>query len=380
MIICYGLALAEGRSSADNKQIHMLYQKTEFINGKTALKMQEDNAEGEDEPLEFTIWGSKKRQEVTYQEYFRTEQVDVIYFCGDSGMLFDTGIVLMREDTKGCLLSGDIAYKLFGTRNIKDVPVILNDQDYIVRGILSEERQTIAVQADKETEAVMDTVALAVPAGKTAAAVINNYETRYGAADRKVDFSALQIWAELLIAVLPLLMFLFLLVPAVKRAAMLRYEPVKCAVWMIGVTLFSVVFWKVSGVSVRLPFSVTPSTWSDFSYWGKILKEQAEWMGNLITMEKREPERLYIEQFLEVLKFMIAGLWIMVTFIRRLRIKSLPELYIYCAVNMSSVFFAVILVGTSGKEIASYPGIWIMPMIYLLGLLILKKGYPHDSF
>ena len=367
MIIFYGQALARSMESTGSGKIQMLYWRTEYKTGQKALEMQEQNQENEDGSLNFTVWGTKKKQEIKFAEYGRQAEADAVYLCGDSRLLFDQNEYIDENDPEGCLISADTAYKLFGSNDIRDVPVIFQEKEYIVRGIIKDLESTIAVQADSSTEAILDTTALEIPKKRLASSVINEFEGSFAAADSKVNISAIPVWGQIIVSLLPLMMFIALLIPVVKKAVSLRRMPVKCAAWLIGWVLFGVLFWWLSQADFRLPFDITPSKWSDFKYWGDLFEEQSKAIWNLLIMEKRSPELIYAEQFTGVLKYALISLIIFILFVRNIKINTARDLFVYCICSISCSFAAVLMTEVNPSGLAASSGIWIMPLIYLAG-------------
>lgn len=374
MIICYGLALAGSIKAGNEKEIAMLYWKTEYMTGKKAQEMQEKNRTSDEESLNFTLWGSRKKQPVTFKEYGRTAEAEAIYLCGDSHLLFEGDAYIDEMDAEGCLISSDIAYELFGNTKIRDLPVTFGDKEYIVRGVIADRKNTLAVQADSSTEDILDAAAVEIPGGRTVNSVINEYEGRYGAADSKVNLAAVSIWGNLVVGLLPLGMFLTLLVPALKKAVLLRNSPVKCLAWVLGMMIFSIVYWAVSGTKLRLPFDFAPSKWSDFSYWGELFKQQSEAIWNFIIMEKRGPEQVYAERLAGTLKYALFSIAAFAFWVRKMEMKVFRDWFLFSACGITSAFAAVMITETNKNIIAWYSGLWILPLFYLTGMLVLNRG------
>lgn len=379
MIIFYGQALARSMESTGSGKIQMLYWRTEYKTGQSALEMLEQNQENEDGSLNFTVWGTKKKQEIEFAEYGRQAEADAVYLCGDSRLLFDQNVYIDENDKAGCLISADTAYKLFGNTNIRDVPVIFQEKEYTVRGIIKDMESTIAVQADSNTEAILDTAALEIPEKRLASSVINEFEGSFAAADSTVNISAVPVWGRFLVGLLPLMMFVVLMIPVIKKTVSLRRMPVKCAAWLAGWVLFGIMFWQSSQAYFRLPFDISPSKWSDFQYWGDLFEEQAEAVWNLLIMEKRGPELFYAEQFIGVLKDALISLLIFILFVRKIKISTSKDLFLYCILSIGCSFAAVLLTSVNSTGIAAGSGLWVMPLIYLTGCWFITCRIPVKS-
>lgn len=379
MVICYGLALSGSIKAGNEKEVAMLYWKTEHMTGKKAQEIQENNRTSEEGSLHFTLWGSRKKQTVIFKEYGRTVEAETFYLCGDSRLLFEGDAYIDETDAGGCLISADIAYQLFGNAKIRDLPVTVGDREYIVRGVIADRKNTLAVQADSSTEGILDAAAVEIPGNRTASSVINEYEGRYGAADSKVNLAAVSIWGNLVVGLLPLGMFLTLLVPALKKVMLLRELPMKCLAWLLGMIIFSIMYWKVSGMKLQLPFDFAPSKWSDFSYWGELFKQQSEVVWNFIIMEKRGPEQVYAEKLVETLKYALFSIAAFAFLIRRMEMKVFRDWFLFSVCGIISAFAAVQITETNKNAIAGHSGLWILPLIYLTGMLLLNSLFRQSK-
>jgi len=372
VVICHGLALAAGSYSAEENQVHMLYWKSEHITGESAMEMQEKNRNSNEEKLNFTVWGSRKKQAVNFAEYGRTAEAEVFYLCGDSRLMFDGSAYIDEDDRNGCLISSDIAYDLFGNSKVKDVSIEYQGKEYIVRGLLTDRQNSMVIQAGRSAEDILDAVAIEVPGNRLADSVINMFEGRYNAADMIVNPAAVPLWGNLIAGLLPLVMFITLLIPAIKKITILKQTPVKCMVWIIGIILFSLIYWWVSGMKFQLPFTVSPSKWSDFSYWRQLLEKESEAIWNFIIMEKRGPERIYTEKLFETVKYTILSLASFIIMIRGIEVKRFADWFIFSVSSIICAFIAVLMAAPNQAVIAGHSGLWIMPLVYLMGLRILK--------
>ena len=73
------------------------------------------NEEDRESPDTFILWGEKEEVQIVSRDLTRTARVSAIEACGDSRLLLRESVSLNDEDTEGCLISADTAWKLFGS-------------------------------------------------------------------------------------------------------------------------------------------------------------------------------------------------------------------------------------------------------------------------
>lgn len=372
MVLCYGLALANSKTLAIHGQSCMLYKKADFLNGKEAFAMQERNKESEN-PFSFTLWGSKKQQEICFQEYGRKKNVEILFICGDSSLLFPAGSSLGESDQASCLLSGDLAYELFGSRDVAGLKVLYGSKEYTIKGILQQAQQIMVIQADDKTENIMDAAALWIPKGRLASLAAADFEQLYGTADLKLNLNAVLSWGRFFVSLLPLCMTILLAYAAAKKIISFRQVPFQCFVFSAAAIVFILFCLWLSECRQGLSFPLTPAKWSDFQYWKETFHELVKGFWNFIAIEKREPERIVIGNLLLTLKYMCFSMPVFILFIRRLNSKKEWEVVFYSSVCMIAAFLAVIETGANARMIVSSTSLWLMPSCYIIGSYLLEK-------
>jgi|GEM_PF-1697122 len=374
MVLCYGLALANSQSLIGQEQSCMLYKKADFLNGKEAFALQERNKEIED-PFSFTLWGSKKKQEICFQEYGRKKNAEVLLICGNSNLLFPTGPYLGISDEESCLLSGDLAYELFGSRDVKGQKICYGRKEYTIKGILEQVKQTMVVQADNKTEAIMDAAALRIPKGRLASLAASDFEQLYGAADLKLNLNAVLSWGRFFVSLLPLCMTFLLAGAAVKRIISFRQVPIQCFVLSAVVILFILFCLWLGECGQGLSFPFAPSKWSDFQYWKEAFQELGRGFWNFIVIEKREPERIIIENLLSTVKYMCFSILVFLLFIRKIKPVSEWNVLFYCSICIGTAFLAVLGSGADARNIVESTSLWLLPSVFVAAAFFLNKCY-----
>jgi len=372
MVLCYGLALTNSKSLTSREQSCMLYKKTDFLNGKEASEMQERNQEIE-EPFNFTLWGSKKQQEICFQEYGRKKNAEIFFICGNSSLLFPGESSLDEADQEGCLLSGDLAYELFGSRDAEGQKLLYDSKEYTIKGILQQARQIMVIQADGKTENIMDAAALWIPKGRLASLAAADFEQLYGAADLKLNLNAVLSWGRFFVSLLPFCMTVLLAYAAAKKIISFRQVPFQCFMFSAAAIVFILFCLWLGEYRQGLSFPFTPARWSDFQYWKETFQELVKGFWNFIVIEKLEPERIVIENLLLTLKYMCFSILVFILFVRRFNCRKEWEVLFYSSVCMIAAFLAVMHTGANSRMIVSSTSLWLMPSWYIVGSYLLGK-------
>ena len=377
LVICFGLMIGSSMKSGQGNSVYMLYHSEAPLDGKSALERQEQNKE-EEKSLNLTLWGSQKKQTVKYEEFAREASADVITICGASRLLFPQQVSLEAGDYEGCLISEDIAYELFGNKNIKDYPIVWDGKDYQVRGVLKDLTKTVVLQAGKETKEILTATALQVPEGKENE-TLKTYEGRYGN-ESIIKLTTFAGWGKNLIGILIWILGGMIFIPAVKKGIGLRRKPAWCAVWFAGIAAAVFAYWWIGRAYLMIPLGETPANWSDFGFFKEAFKTWKESLQNIMTIEKNAPERIYINNLTDTLKYMAGVIILFMAGFKRWKNETLKEVYICCIVSIGAAFTAVMLAGNIGSSLAGSICLWwLMPIYFTLRYLTLKIDIKRDT-
>lgn len=367
----YGLAAANSRSYADGKAALMLYKKTDFLSGIEGAKLQEQNAERE-RPFVFTLWGSKKKQEISGQEGDKSTG-EIIWICGSSEQLFPRDVVLDQEDRSSCLLSGDLAYRLYGTREVAGLGIIYQGKEYQIKGVLKEARETMVLQSDPQTEAIMDAAALTIPQDRLSSLEAKDFEQLYGDADFKVNLNAVTGWGRFIVNLLPMCILYVFIWNSVKKTVVWRRFPIKslaltvCFLSLIG-GFFFLTDWKTG-----LSFSFMPPKWSDFGYWGGVAEELQKSLTDFMTSEKRAPEHMIITNVLRTAGYIVPSITLFLWKGKKIEPLTAVELLLYASVSLGAMCLIAVFQDTGNRYLTSHIGIWLQLPCFLLAQYVFPR-------
>lgn len=366
-LLCFGSAVTSSEKLSGRGSVYMLYHTDEPMDGKNAVKRQQENGDSEN-PLDFTLWGYQENQSVSYEEFSREMQTGIVYICGSSSLLFGEQGKLEQDDKQGCLISKDVAEKLYGNQDIKGSVLTYNGVDYTVRAVVDDVSETVVLQADEKTKAVIDAAALRISGLESE--TLKAYQNRYGGSEKSIKLSSFSEWGRKAAGLLLWLVGAVLILPALKTGFRLRREPVRCLVWFAAVAALTVVYWQVGREYLSPSVTVSPPMWSDFSYWKGYLSEQGEAVRQLLIVEKRPPEQIYVDSFIKTLGYTIVSVIIFFSGFKKWKMKRLGDVYLYSIVHVIICFAAIRLSGS--RVLAENYSYWLFMPVYFTGSYLLN--------
>lgn len=350
----------------------MLYKSDEYLSGREAAGLQKQNSERE-QPYAFTLWGEQKNQKLSGLYGRVTQDASVLFICGSSALLFPQDPVLMEEDQEHCLLSEDLAYELFGSTQVVGQSIRYQEREYRISGLLGQAEDTVVIQGEQQEDSVFFAVALKVPKGQTRTLAAEEFQQFAGVMDRELDLDAVASFGRLLVGILPVVLLAVLWYEWGYGVKKLWHTPVKCLVWSGGAMILLLVGFLLINLKTGLTFPFIPSQWSDFSYWSEAFETCEKWMEDLIAMEKRAPERMIIEQVLEIGRYGFFSILILPWIIKKSVLRSGGEVLFYSVVSVCGAFFAALLAAKgSGQSISGGSALWIFPSYFFLARFLLK--------
>lgn len=96
--------------------------------------------------ISLTAWSEKRDEAVYDEESRRQNRADVMLVYGSSGNLLPYGAQLYPEDKEGCLVSRDVAERLFGTGDAVGHTLRYGDHTWVVRGIIKEPKELVMLE------------------------------------------------------------------------------------------------------------------------------------------------------------------------------------------------------------------------------------------
>ena len=271
------------------------------------------NEEDQEEPLTMVFWRQEENCNIHAQEVGRSDEVDVLTTAGQTGILFRENSVLGEEDTKGCLLSQDVAQRVFGSENILGNDVYINGENYEIRGVLKSveglavvrKKAVMQTGTDLEQEGQttgFDRVKVKNQEGKSTKEMRNLLETRYGVDGTVLDLPLLGGICQAAVWILPLVFCLHFLVWLLHNSKSAEKRGEKY-LWGGIAAVFTVLVLYLAVKQISIPKEIVPSRWSDFTFFSNLADEKTQAFAVLMNSQKTAPEAKYFHVFFQSLLF-----------------------------------------------------------------------------
>ena len=247
--------------------------------------------EKKQEAPEVTAWNPGGSKTVTNRNLMRKTKIPVIYVRGDmqsaAPVTLAAGSYAYAEDEEGCVIDTESAWLLFGTSDAAGNPVMIEEERYLVRGVVRSDQPVIMIQDTKDT-ARFTNLELKYQDTEWGQKYGEEFIYQNGLADQYtiVDGS---FWGKLVnwMVRLPLWIAVFIIMSSwgIKKCfdtgnrlgKSRGLEPytgyLLAAGFCILLTGFLIRFW---GSPFYIPARWIPDQWSDFEYWSGLYKTIGE--------------------------------------------------------------------------------------------------------
>lgn len=287
----------------------------------------EDALQEDDASAAVAAWREEKEQWITGSETQGTVQASVITVSGDPSLLSPLFAGLDKNDTDGCLLDEETAYKLFGSVRVVGKQVVIGERSYCVRGILKawenvvvtpdvsqtaggEAAGTIDMQANgteensghtqtgnegaAETTQKWQQLSVALPTGADRNVFVQTFCAKYGIAESAyLDMALYANTAQLGSMLLPLSVCLAAICTLFRAAVKEKEKWFVRVAWVLGG--LGLLFLTLLFLKSQLAFSadVFPTKWSDFSFW---TEKREAFLQQIDTLRRADKTLLQLRQ------------------------------------------------------------------------------------
>lgn len=224
----------------------------------------------------------------------RTMEVPLIETAGNMqlavGEYLLQGNFVAASDRKGCVLSKEAAYKLFGTvKAVGETIWILQTEEeqihkvpYEVRGVLNRKDSLCMIQSDRDSYSYIRVKAKGVPLSlvkQRLAGLLPGETSWYSESDFYIGIGCF-------ILSLPLWVLLYQFIRWGRRYIRTMKTSVWREVWKWGLVIGGIVLaFGIVKMGVRFSDDYIPTAWSDFEFWGELFRQKIEMVSILIKKE-----------------------------------------------------------------------------------------------
>lgn len=224
----------------------------------------------------------------------RTMEAPLIETAGNmqlaSGDCLLQGNFVAASDLKGCVLSKEAAYQLFGTvKAVGETIWILQTEEeqihrvpYEVRGVLNRKDSLCMIQSDRDSYPYIRVKAEGVPLSlvKQRLAGLLPEETSW------YSESGFYIGIGRIILSLPLWLLLYQFIRFVRRHTRTMEVSLWREVWKYSLVIAGIALaFGILKISVQFSEDYIPTAWSDFEFWGELFRQKIEMVRILVKKE-----------------------------------------------------------------------------------------------
>lgn len=235
---------------------------------------------------------------LTEPDYGRSAQVMAAGILGD-GSLYDKRIHgFWEKDKEGCVIDGDTAWKLFGTREAEGRQLVYGEKTYQVRQVLPWKQRMILIRPEEEN--IMYTRVFLKNEKLQNSKTAEQFLMAYGLNGTVVDSGFLISAVRMLLLIFPGIVMGILFLKANRERRICRKEQA-AAFWMwtgacvLIVAAAAVLLWK----NMEIPQEWIPSRWSDFQFWSDKFRELEEKVRLFLMLPKTVGQAENILEFVK---------------------------------------------------------------------------------
>jgi hypothetical protein len=218
----------------------------------------------------------------------RTVSARQLVTAGDMNQVYPGGLIkgslITSGDRKGCVISTQLAKDLFSATEVLGETIQIDDDVYIIRGLIKCEEDVCMIQGGPDTG--YDNICVSSQKMSSSAimnalgGVVKDKETVKSEGDLYVGLAGM-------LCMLPFLILLFAAMFGIRR----WYKKKAWKLWVKDVCTIAFLF-LLAGAAALIFLSgfhfsadYLPPSWSDFSFWGTLWKEKAHDIMQVMTME-----------------------------------------------------------------------------------------------
>lgn len=250
-----------------------------------------DEMEKKQDVPEVTAWNPGGSKTVANRNLMRKTKIPVIHVRGDmqsaAPVTLAAGSYAYAEDEEGCVIDTESAWLLFGTVDVAGNPVMIEEERYLVRGVVRSDQPVIMIQDTRDT-ARFTNLELKYQDAEWGQKHGEEFIYQNGLAEQYTIIDGrfcgklmnwmvrLPLWIAVIILMVPW---------GIKKcfAAGNRFGKSKglepytgfllTALFCILLTGFLVRFWSSP---LYIPARWIPDKWSDFEYWSRLCRTIGE--------------------------------------------------------------------------------------------------------
>lgn len=275
------------------------------LDGQRLAKMERQEAEV-DSPCDFAAWSQENQVTVMNPGLGRQHTVSAVMVRGRTDLLLRGDGWLDTDRAGSCLIDERTAMSLYGSCLVNGLTLEMNGEEWAVRGILYNVEDTVLCEMPGDSEKTYSMLTVGMTGSMSYESVRQDFMMRHGLAGQFIPMSTLRVLANILCLLIPVITGLRILWQCMRAAYVYRRENFGIIIGVGAVILASLFFlWILS--QIELPADLSPTKWSDFSYWKSWWEKQREALLLLLLTEKQRPIQPYLMYFYQVCVYCLVG-------------------------------------------------------------------------
>lgn len=255
-------------------------------------EQQEDKKPGNKKSVQnipdVTLWRLKEQEVLTSGEYFKAEGFTIIEGYGNLEKILPgqktEGMYPPKGDTDGCAISDKGARELFGSSDVLGKEVSMDGKEYIIRGIIKDERKMLWIQ-NPDAEG-FPYVEMSYQK-KISASAAEEWLVQQGYGKPEAVLAGCDYLAfNFLFLTLPVWVFAFgisrKLKNHIRNVRTSYFRTALFLIWGVGVAALVLVGIRLS---FRFSLDYIPPKWSDFGFFSDKVTQLAKAAGNIARLE-----------------------------------------------------------------------------------------------
>ena len=243
---------------------------------------------------DIALYRIEEKRMVSNCDLNRTTEAELVEVAGNmqlaAGDCLLQGNFVAASDRKGCVLSKETAYQLFGTvKPIGETIWILQTEEeqihkvpYEVRGVLNRKDSLCMIQSDRDSYPYIRAKAKGVPLSlvkQRLAGLLPGETSWYSESDFYIGIGRIM-------RSLPLWLLLYQFIRFVRQHIRTMGVSVWREVWKCSLVIGGIVLaFGIVKMGVRFSDDYIPTAWSDFEFWGELFRQKIEMMRILVKKE-----------------------------------------------------------------------------------------------
>lgn len=230
------------------------------------------------------LWSEFTGRTVENRDLFRSADATVLALHGRSDLLFPEAPMLHADSKTSCLISVALANELFGTTDVTGLPVIYQEKQYEIAGIIEHKEPLFVYEPEEGEMSSFQRVVTKAKEQESRRGLEETLQMRYGSG-KVLDYTWMKTVLDIYLSVIPLGFSIFFLSTIWKYQKDSKSKREKC-VWLFLFVGIGVVVGFLTIRNISIPVDMIPDRWSDFEFWADYADYQRENLARWMQMRK----------------------------------------------------------------------------------------------